>query len=383
MVIFSRDELRLLIQMPVRPCVSIFMPAHRARVEIQHDPIRLKNLLSNAREKLRATGLRSRGTQAVLKPARNLINDALFWRYQSDGLALFLSPNLFRYYRVPLEFDELVVVANRFHVKPLLRLLTEDGVFYILALSQNQIRLFQGTRHRLEEMVLENVPASLADALKYDDPGKQLQFHTRAPAGKARRAAIFHGHGVGIDDAKDRMLRYFRQINQGIHELLREEKAPLMVAGVDYLLPIYKEVNTYRKLMSEGIPGNPDALSTAELHARARSFLDSHFRKIQEDEVLRYRELAGTRRTSHSLAEIIRASCQGRVELLFVAVGVQKRGGFDPVTSTVHFCQEPGPDCEDLLDFATVQTLMKGGTVRAISPENVPAPAPSAAIFRY
>ena len=122
MVEFSRDEVRLLMQKSQGPCVSMFMPAHRAGANIQQGPIRLKNLLSKAEIELGESDLRPAQALAVLEPARKLLNDALFWHYQRDGLALFLSPDFFRYYRVPLEFDELVVVTHRFHIKPLLRL---------------------------------------------------------------------------------------------------------------------------------------------------------------------------------------------------------------------------------------------------------------------
>jgi len=383
MLELTRDEVRLLLQQSPGPCVSIFLPTHRAGAEIQQDPIRLKNLLGEAETKLSGGGLRHAQAQAILEPARKLLNDTFFWHYQSDGLALFLSSDLFRYHRVPLEFTELVVVTHRFHIKPLLRLFTGDGMFYVLALSQNEIRLLQGTRHRVDEVELEHVPASLRDALKYDDPEKQLQFHTPAPVGRGRRAAIFHGHGAGVDDAKDKILRYFRQINGGVQELLKDEQAPLVLAGVDYLFPIYKEANTYRHLMSEGIPGNPEALRPAELHERAWSIVKPYFRKVQDEAAARYRRLAGSGQASHDLETILSASYQGRVDELFVAVGVQKWGTFDPNLSAAQFHAKSEPGDEDLLDLATLQTLLNGGAVFALEPEMMPDEAPLAAIFRY
>jgi len=383
MVEFSRHELSLLTQKAQGPCISVYMPAHRAGAEVRQDPIRLKNLLGEAETKLGESGLRSTQARALLEPARELLNDALFWRYQSDGLALFLSSGFFRYYRVPLEFDDLVVVTHRFHIKPLLRLFAGDGVFYVLALSQNDVRLLQGTRYSVNQVELENVPDSLADALKYDDPEKQLQFHTGASEGKGRRAAIFHGHGVGVDDTKDRILRYFRQINEGVQELLKDGQAPLVLAGVDYLFPIYEAANTYRHLISEGIPGNPEALSATDLHERAWSIVKPYFRKAQNEATSRYKTLAASGQASNDLKSILPASYQGRIEVLLVAVGVQRWGSFDPSTSVVQLHPAADPDSEDLLDLATLQTLVNGGTVFALEPGDVPGEALFAAIFRY
>ncbi len=136
----SRAELKTLNEEPDGSCVSIFLPTHRAGTQTQQDPIRLKNLLREAEERLLAKGLRAPEVDELVAPARESLDDSDFWRHQSNGLAVFLSPGVLRYYRLPLNFEDLVIVANRYHLKPLLPLLTGDGQFYVLALSQNEVR---------------------------------------------------------------------------------------------------------------------------------------------------------------------------------------------------------------------------------------------------
>jgi hypothetical protein len=272
------------------------MPAHRVGAEIQQDPIRLKNLLGEAEGHLIAQSLRIPEAQKLLEPAKKLLQDGLFWQHQSDGLALFLSPGVLRYYRLPFDFEELVVVTDRFHIKPLLPLFSGDGRFYVLALSQSKVRLLQGTRYSVSEIDLEEVPASLAEVLKFNDPEKRFQFHTmtRTPGGKGERPAIFHGHGVAsADDPKDYISRYFHRVDEGLHDLLRDEQAPLVLAGVDYLLPIYREANTYPHLVYEGIEGNPEELRAEELHERAWTTVQPLFLAEQEEAAAQYRQLAG------------------------------------------------------------------------------------------
>ncbi|MFQ5968538.1 MAG: hypothetical protein ACE5MI_13165, partial [Acidimicrobiia bacterium] len=145
------------------------MPTHRTGSASQQDPIRFKNLARSAEERLIDGGLRSSEARRILGPARRLMADDLFWRHQSGGLAAFSAPERFSCYRLPLDFDELVVVTDRFHIKPLLRLLSGDGRFYILALSQKQVRLLQGTRHKVSEVDLKGMPRGLSDALQYDN----------------------------------------------------------------------------------------------------------------------------------------------------------------------------------------------------------------------
>ncbi|MBN2355925.1 hypothetical protein JXO59_07415 [candidate division KSB1 bacterium] len=387
MDIMIKEELAKLIEKFGGTSVSIYMPAHRAGRDTEQGPIRLKNLLKKAQKYLLTTGLRSRQIQTLLRPAENLLNDGPFWQYQNDGLALFLSAEGSRYYRLPLRFDELVVVTDRFHIKPLLPLFAADGRFFVLALSKNAIRLLECTRFSISKIDLEDVPTSLAQALRFDEPEKQLQYHTgtSAPRVGRGRPAIFHGHGAGSDEAKSNILRYFQEIDKGLQQLLREEKAPLVLAGVSYLLPIYRESNKYPHLVKKGIEGNPDDRSDEWLHQRAWEIIHPLFMKAQKQAAMQYHRLAraSSDLSCNDLDKIVPAARDGRIETLFVSLGVQRWGIFDPRSRTVQLHDKEKAGNEDLLDFAAVHTILTGGTVYALEPENMPDDAVIAAIFRY
>lgn len=383
MEFFTRDDLRTLMERQRGWCVSLYMPAYRTVPDTLQDPIRFRNLLRKAEEGLLAHGLRTPEVKQWLAPAEHLLDNTRFWQHQSDGLAAFLAPGMFRCYRLPLPFEEFLLVSERFHLKPLLPLLSGDGHFYVLALSQNEVRLLQCTRHRVGAVELEGMPTSLAEALKYDDPQRQLQFHTGTPPATGRRPAMFHGHGVGIDESKDNLLRYFRQVDNGLRRVLRDEQAPLVLAAVDYLVPIYRDANTYAQLMPEGVSGNPEGLRPEELQAQAWTVVAPSFQRAQEDALARYHQLAGTGRTSTELRDILPAASHGRVESLFVAVGMQRWGTYDFATETLRMQQEAEPGDEDLLDLTAVQTIVNGGTVYAVEPAKVPGNALLAAVYRY
>ncbi|HEU19168.1 MAG TPA: hypothetical protein ENO00_07295, partial [Deltaproteobacteria bacterium] len=183
MNIITLDELKVLLAGQQGLCVSLFMPTHRRGRETEQDPIRFKNLLRQAEEHLQSKGLRSPEAMEMLKPAQRLLNDPVFWRHQSDGLAVFVSSEGCRHYSLPLLFEELAVISDRFHLKPILPLFTGDGHFYILALSQKQVRLLEGTRYTVDEIDLEGMSTSIAEVLQYERFEKQLQFHTGTAGG--------------------------------------------------------------------------------------------------------------------------------------------------------------------------------------------------------
>ncbi len=378
MDLFTREDLKTLLAPHAAPCVSVFMPAHRGGAEA--DPIRWRKHLAEAEERLAAAGWRATETRELLAPGRRLLEDGTFWKYQGDGLACFLAPQFQHSYRLPLALADLVTVGDRFHIAPLLPLLTGDGRFFVLALSQNVVRLLQGTRDSIHEVDLKGVPQGLAEALRTHDRDEPLTFHSRPTSGGGW-GAIFEGHGVGIDDAKDDLLRYFQQIDQGLHAVLREERAPLVLAAVDYLHPIYRQANTYSHLLERGIEGNPDRLGLRELHDRAWPLVQPLFEEARRRAVAQYRRLAGTGHASGQLEAVVAAAHAGQVETLFVARGRSVWGVFDPSAGRVERHAQAAFEDVDLLDLAAAHTLRHGGTVYAVEPPQVPSEADVAAIF--
>jgi hypothetical protein len=363
-------------------CVSLFMPTHRAGRETEQGPIRFRNLLREAHEQLLAKGLRAAKVGEILKKPQRLLQDKGFWQRQSDGLAVFFSSDAIHHFRLPLAFEELVVISKRFLVKPLLPILTSDGLFHVLALSQNQVRLLEGTRHTVDEVALEGLLQSLAEAFPEAPAEKQLLFHSGTPTGAGKRAAVFYGREISNVN-KDRLLRWFRMIDKNLHSLLSDSRSPLVLAGVDYLFPLYREVNTYPHLMDEGIPGNPEGLRPEELHGPAWALVEPIFRQSREAAAAHFRQLAGTGQTTTDVREALTAAHHGRVDVLFLPVGVQVWGHFIPENDRVDVHESPEPGDENLLDLAAIQSLIKGGTVYAVAPHEVPEQAPLAAIFRY
>lgn len=388
MDILTRTELEQLMRKEQPSCVSLYMPTHRTGTDAQQDPIRLRNLLGKAEKLLSDQGVSTRNVQKMLEPARLLLQDSTFWQHQSDGLAIFLFSDTIRRYRLPLNFEELVIVTDHFHIKPLLPLFTGDGQFYILALSQNNVRLLNGTRDSVSEVDIGLIGGSLAEAIPSGDHQMSLQHHSSGSTGGTigDGSTTFHGQGGGSDEnAKKDLLRYFRLVSQGLAEFLQGDKVPLVLAGVEYLLPIYKEANTYPHLIDTVITGNPDLLRTEELHQSAWDILEPRFQAAQEEAVALYQQLAGqaSERVVNTLEKIVPAAYNGQVETLFVATGVQRWGLFNPVTHAIEIHEQIESGDVPLLDLAAVQTYLKGGIIYAVEPEKVPGGTNITAVLRY
>ena len=384
----SKNEIKTLLEKHKGPCVSIFLPTSRGGEESQQDELRLRHQIRDTENRLLLENLRSTEVEKLLEPFNALLEDGGFWLHTVDGLAIFRTSEMFSYYRLPYSFKEQVVVSDHFYLKPLLPFLANGGRFYILAISQNAIRLLEGTRFSIHELELpESVPANLAEALKDQEADNEVSFYrssSGALVGKGgRKAAIFYGQGVGHDDSKDHLLRYFQQIDRGLHELLSDESAPLVFAGVEYLFPIYRQANTYPYLLNQGAPGNPDKLSSDVLHEEAWTVVEPYFQQVQERTAAQYRDNVGTARTSNDIREIMPAAYYGKIGSLFVAIDQELWGNFDPTSNTIHVHKEARFRDDDLLDEAATQTILHGGSVYAVEQAKVPGESVLAAVFRY
>jgi hypothetical protein len=378
----TRDDLRLLIQQPRSPCVSLYIPTHRSGPETQQDPIRLKNLIRQAEEVLVDTGIRRRDASEVLHPAQELIDDEAFWRHQSEGLALFLRAGWFRCYRLPLSFEESVVVSDRFHVSALLPLITGDGQFFVLALSENEARLLAGTRCAVHKVDVPGLPAGVKDALRYDDPQRELGSHAAERGGPGARVVV-HGQGIGAEVQKERLGRYLQAVDGAVRRFLREQQAPLVLAGVESVRAMYRDINTYPNLLEEGISCSPDRAPSEELHARAWTLVQPLFAHYRDEAVAAYREALGTGRASDNLEEVLSAAEAGRIDVLFVPSGPHLLSATYESAGVANTDGGQELGVGDLMEQAVVRTMLNGGTVYAVPEGEMPDRALVAALFRY
>jgi Bacterial archaeo-eukaryotic release factor family 3 len=379
--LLGRHDIQALTEPRDGPCVSLFLPTHGGGMGTNQDRIGLENLLRETRAGLVSSGLRDPDARRMLVPAANHLDNPLFWQRSSKGLAIFLEPRWSRTYRLPIEVPSRATVARRFQVRPLFPLLSGDGRFYVLALSQNAIRLLVGTRHDVHEVELARMPRGLRDALRYDDPEKERLYHVAGRQGVP--VPIFHGRGIGGEVDKERISRYLRLVEAGLTDVLRDERAPLVLAGPDYERAIFRAITRYPALVEEGIPGSPDRVRAKALHARAWPLVEPIFQQARHEAAARYRQLEGTGKTSADLAEIVRAADRGQVDVLFVLVDEERWGTFDPTTGRVTTSEVRGPGDEDLLELAAVGTFLSRGTVYPVSSHAMPDGTASAAILRF
>lgn len=343
------------------PAVSIYMPAHRAGPGIQQDPIRLKNLTAEAEAALVERGMRAPDVADLLAPVRELVDDAGFWQHQEDGLAVFRSPERFAHYRVPLSFQPLAVVEDAFFVSPLLPVMSRGERFHVLAVSENQVRLLWGSRFRVGEVDLgDDVPASLAEALWFEDPERQLQFFQAGRVGAGRMTATFFGHGGGKEDTQDRLERFYRAVDKGLQSLI-PNGSPVVLAGVERMIAGYRAITRLEGVLPVGVEGNPEHATAEWLHQQAWPLVEPVFAADRGAAAEDF--LAARHPVTADVDETVRMAEEGRVAAAFIPKGL--------------------PAADHRLDRAAAAIWRTKGDVWIVPPDEVPGGGPVAAVLRY
>jgi hypothetical protein len=390
MSVFTVEDIKKLIEEAQGFCVSIYMPTVVAGAETRQNSIRFKNLVKQAQQKLMEIDFSEDEANEFLRPMTEELDQEEFWQNQDRGIAIFVTDGLYRYFKLPRDIFELVVVTEQPHIKPLLPLLTGDGQFYLLELSQKKVKLYAGDRMGLKCVEVSDLPQNLEEALQYDGTAADGQFRIGTTAGASNFSnssagtGVFHGQGAGDRDEHQKdILQFFHLVDDAVTAYLQDKRAPLVLAGVEYLLPLYRSTNEYPHLVEDAITGNVKVESLSELHQKAWEIVEPHFTRVVEDAASYYRDLSSTAVTSTELSETVSAAYYGRVQQLFVAVGVQRWGQFNAMADEIAIHSDPEPGDEDLLDAAAIQTLMHGGVVYAVEPEKMPDESAIAAVFRY
>ncbi|MGL1833621.1 baeRF3 domain-containing protein [Rhodocyclaceae bacterium SMB388] len=365
------------------PCLSLYQPTHRSHPANQQDPIRFRNLLKALEQSLRQQ-YPDAEIASLLAPFEALADDETHWKHTLDGLVVFAAPGLFQVLATQRPVEELVVVANSFHTKPLRRLLQSAGRYQVLGLSRDAIRLFEGNREALDEIdLVTGVPRTITEALGDELTDKHQTVASYGGAGPGS-TPMHHGHGGKSDELDVDGERFFRAVDHAVLERYSQPSGlPLILAALPEHHALFHRISKNPHLVKTSVTVNPDAVSIEELRARAWEVVEPQYRA----RLAALGEVFGRARAhelgSDDLAEVAAAAAAGRVETLLIEADRLVPGHLDETTGQIVRGELDDPMVDDLLDDLGEMVASMGGQVWVVPAENMPVPTGVAATFRF
>jgi hypothetical protein len=383
MDIISKEELKELINYHSDHCISIYMPSHRsgAAVNEKQDAIIFKNALQTLNTILEERGLKAPQIEKLLKPGFDLYNNEVFWNNQQEGLAVFLAKDFVKVIQLPFRVNEQTFVNNSFLISPILPAVINKEEFYLLVLSKHDAKFFHGNEYGLQRMEVDGLPKGMADVVHFEEKDSQDLF--RRGSGGADRSAAFHGQGEQLDD-KANIALYFQEVDRTLFtEVLHDKNKPLLLAGVEYLIPIYKGISKYKNIADVAITGNKEYEDTNAIYQKARVLLASYFEQQTKAALKNYYNQIATPNTSSMAEKVIPASYYAQVSDLFIRKNTNLWGKFNENDHKleIHDKKQDGDVC--LLNKAAAKTYINGGRVFVLAKEQMPKESIIAASFRF
>ncbi len=348
--------------------VSLYLQTSPVPKESESARIELKNLASRAVDQLRDAGASKTDIEAVHEHITDLLEDSGFWKYLSHSLAIFVTPESVQTFRLPNILVSAVEVSDRFYIKPLLRAVTFPQAAYILAIAANSVRLIEMSADSSPHTVdIPGLPANAAEAVGLDS------ISGRSPDGRIQ----------GSEGQKVRLRQYARAVNQALRPVLTGVNLPLIIAGAEPLVGIYRSVNTYPNLVEAIIRGNPEESTDAGLADAARVILDDLYAAELEGlkDLMASRAAHGNAVTD--LSDVARAATFGAVETLFVDIDRNIPGLIDEESGMVVLDESDDARNYGVVDEILRRALLSQASIFAVREPDMPGGGAVAASVRF
>lgn len=270
------QELEALKNFHENYCLTIYLPMAEPAATIDSYRIQIKNVLKEGKRALIDAGLSLDQAEDMLRPTRLLLEEYEARQCSQGGVALFIHPKMFRYYCVPdHSLPYVVTVSGGFNVEPLQQVIERDHQYYVLMLGHRYVRLYEGSHFDIKPVTLKDFPADMNQALRIDEYPHYRELHTIAPVNEGKGSKAYHEQYDASKVDKELLLEFFRWVDRRLHNFLIYHERPLIIAGVKYLMPIYRKANTYSGLVDTPIIGNQDIPDLRIIKQKAWSLINA------------------------------------------------------------------------------------------------------------
>lgn len=383
--VLSKEKLSELADFKSEHCISLFFPTHPAGAEVngQVDQTTFKTMVKHMASALKKENLKGDVIDRMLKPAHDLLENDTFWRSLSRGLAVFIADGFFNYLRIPVAPKEELVMQRSFHLSTLLPVMTNSDHFFLLVLSKKQAKLYRADAFGMVYLPVSELPDGVDDVVHFEEKDDQKLFRTGSSG--AGGGANYHGISSGKPDDKENIAMYFDEVDETLFkEVLHNEHAPLLLAGVEYMISIYKQVAKYKPIWDNALIGSHEHDDSNALYKMARKKMEPYFEERHRKALEMYGNNTGSpSMTSFFPEDVIPAAFYKRVWHLFVQHERHLWGKFDEMNNKLVFHATRQVGDEDLIDKAIVKTILNAGEVHLLPQDQMPGKSSIAALMRY
>jgi hypothetical protein len=361
------------------PCISIYHPVSRTDAPGNQNPVHFQNILDEVRGMIGGkVGYGHEHAQAALKQLESALNDSNLWAGDRAALAIFCSADHSHVIDLAASVDRTVIVADSFHVKPLIRALQQAQTYRVLAITPRRVRLFEGDQFNLRELKLpRSVPQSVDDTVAVQATGTDTTPQTSTGGQPMTDQPSYAPGNVPFD-------RFCRMVDHAIWESMSQfDRIPIIVCADVKALNTFLDVCKNDCVMKEGIQLNPDAITPDRLREAAWQLIAPKFQQQMQTLKDAYQAAKARHLGSDEIPAVAEAAANGRVGTLLVDSDAKVPGILNRASGMIEQAPMSNPRADDLLDVLAEMVLKMDGQVFVIPHEQMPNDHGVAAIYRY
>ncbi len=364
-----------------KTCISLYQPTHRFAPENQKDAIVFKQLLQQIEDSLEPS-LSKEDVKSIMEPLHTLKEDVPFWQNTMDGLAVLVTQDDCVVYLLNTPVESAAIVAESFHLKPLIRYFQSAHPCHLLGLSSTHFSLYEGNRYGIKELEIDaDIPRSMEEVLGEEHPEG---FLTHGRYGGSDGVATFHGHG-GRKDAIDKDIeKFFRYVDHTVLEhYSRPMKLPLILVSLTEHQSMFRKVSSNSYLVADGIESSCESIDLIQLADQAWKLMEPIYQEKELESIDRYQNAKSNHTASDRRIDVARAAFEGRIATLLVEADKSIPGKFNTESGKLEFGSTDNPERGDLIDQIVNTVWKHKGEVIVLPMDRMPTETGLAAIFRF
>jgi hypothetical protein len=304
----NHKDLKQLQTLREYPALSILAPTHRTAPANAQDPIRIKNLVTEATARL-LDEFPKREVESLLEMLNGLVEE-IDWRYTLDGIALFVSSNFAARFDLPFSVQERVAIDETFATRDIVFALNRSPRYWVLVLSEQPTRLFEAVRDGLEE--------------------KQIGAFPMEHIGPGGAARLPGGHGVNSSAVRDEHQRhFFRSVDEELTKVLADDSLPVGLVGIGRNLAFFDEITQNKSSITATLEGSHDSTPPHELGRLVWPPMQEALATQRGAILDRLGEAVGSGKHAAGLSEVWQLAQEGRGEVLLIEEGFHQPGRLD------------------------------------------------------
>lgn len=360
----NRDDIKFLQSIQSYPAVSILMTTHRTVPENQQDPIRVKNMLDEAKQRLQ-DNFSERELAPVLAQLDEAV-ESIDYPHTLEGLAIFANHEMQRVYYHAFAFQDRVVVDETFATRDLVFALNRIPRYRVLVLSEQSTSLFSGILDSLEEVRTKEFP------LTHGGPGGG----SKLPGGEGINTSAYRD---------DYHRQFFRKADAALKPLMAADPLPLVLVGIDRYFSFFNEVSEHRDAVIATLSGNHDKTSDHDLGKLVYPIVQDALTEQRKMALERLENAVGAQLCTSGIEDAWRMAQEGRGDLLLVEEGFHYSARVD--SSGMKLMPDDDLTAIDVMDDAVdelIEAVMsKGGKVMFVDDQILSNHQRVALILRY